>query len=267
MRTKWFLILTILLAAFAMIIACGGGDDDDDDDDTPGVVSVSAVNQSACLDDAESKAIWDPYADPIDVVQVAWDDGVLKVEDLFAYVNCCAEMAVTADAAGSQVTITEVEGGEPCDCMCPIDLTYEIDGLTGGSITLTVQRSSFDTKVTYSVFQLDLELGATNKKWVVPLVDLFTNVEGNAPFQVRYAACEMYNLPDQQFMVRSYGDSYHVFSYDWYDIDNPGTPDPNCQIPVTIDIDTLDAGDYHFGAPLYDRNTEEWDQLNFDVTI
>jgi hypothetical protein len=288
MKTKWFLLITLLVVSFALALACGGGDDDDDDatgdddddddddnndddtagdddDDQPGNLTVSSLDQGVCLDDAETKAVWDPYADPTDVVQVAWEGGVLKVENLFAYVNCCAEMEVTADAAGSTVTITEIEGGEPCDCMCPMDLAYEIDGLAEGNITLNIERQTMD-KGQADIFSLDLELGSANVKWFVPFGEVLLAGDTAAdPFELRFAACNLYHMEDQVFMVRNAGNLVHLFAYDWLDIDNPGSFMPNCQTPVWVTVGSLASGDYTFGAPSY--NEGAWSMLTVEATI
>ena len=292
MKANWLWLLLGLALVFGLAMACGGGDDDDDDnaagdddnngDDDSGDddddnddnddsgdddLGVQNASQSDCLDDAEGKVeIWDPMEDPIDVVQVAWDNGVLKIEDLFAYANCGFELEVAVALEGNVVTVTENDIGTPADCMCPFNLNYEITGIPAGDYTLRIERTSLKAKAGSEIFEFALTLGADNFKWYVPYIELFASGDTTTqPYQARIAACNLYHLEDQRFYVSGSGDLYHVFAYDWYDLDNPGSYDPTCQIPVMVDIGNLDAGSYYFGAPSY--NEGEWSMLTFEADI
>jgi len=295
MNNKWFLLLAALLAFLLLTIACSSGgddddsaadddsgqdddadddnadddasdDDDDDDDDTSDELTVENTTQSEYLDGADGKALWNPLVDPTDVVQVAWDNGVLKIEDLFAYVNCGFELEVEAEIGGNnEIRITEIGNGTVADCICPFDFNYEIDGLEPGDYTIVLKRQEVGTTAQYEVFSLPFSFGDENKKWYVPYVEIFQAGAIQQPFEVRYAACYMYHAEDQMFMVRGYGSLWHVFSYDWFDIDNPGEPNPNCQMPVNVEIGEMPAGDYTFGAPSF--HEDAWEMLTFDVTL
>jgi hypothetical protein len=289
MKTKWFFLLLALAVSMGLLFACGDDDDDDnagddddnddnndtddddDDDTTSGNLDVGGLTQSACLDGADGSKDepWDPEEDPIDVVLVSWNNGVLTIEDKFAYVNCGFELAVEANLEGGVVTVKEIGNGTVADCVCPFDLAYEITGITGDQITLRIERQDVGTTSTYSIFELpDLSLNAGNRQWYVPFVEVFLAGDpGTQPFQVRYGACNMYHQEDQVFMVRQEGTLFHVFSYDWFDLDDPGEYDPNCQIPVWIEVGNLAAGSYHFGAPSYEIDSETWSMLNFEVEI
>jgi len=284
----WLLTAVVFLAGLA-VFSCAGGDDDDDNNDTSGTpdddddddnnddnddndndddnndddddnLVVQAVQQGDCRDDAEpDKAIWDPTVDPTDVIQVTWEDGVLKIEDLFAYVNCCVELDVEVEQTGQTVHVMEWDVGTPCDCDCPIDFYYEIHNITSNNITLTVARDGGA-----SLVEMELELGSQNKKWIIPFIEVFTGISGD-PFQVRIAACGLYNLDDQQFFISGAGQIIHVYTWDWYDLDNPGTPNPSCQVPVNLPVESLSPGTYLFGAPSNDGG--DWGMLTFEGEI
>jgi hypothetical protein len=279
MKKTWLLLLVALLFALAMLFACGGSsksssstpadddaspaDDDDDDDLSPGSLTVANVTQSACL-----SSDYDPTTSPIDVIQPSWDKGVLKIENLYAYANCGFELAPTVTASGNTVTITEAGTGTAAHCECPYTFNYEIQGIDIPGVTLVVMRQDLGGGAPVEIFNLALPLGSENKKWVVPLVDMFAASDPPAnPFVAMYAACDFYHQADQLFMTRLDQNMYHVISYDWFDIDNPGTPDSNCEMPVQVKLGTLPAGAQHFGAPSYTASTSAWSMTTFDATI
>ena len=302
--TRYFLLFVLLLAALA-VFACDTGDDDDnddvdlpeadddtaladddddnddndddndDDDDndtSPEEVVVTGVNNSACLDGSmpdkdDPPEPWDPWTDPSDVILLTWQDGVLHVVDQFAFLNCCMELEVAVEAGGGVVTITENDVGAPCFCNCPFNLAYNIEGLEPGDTTIVIDRVE-DYKTTKRLLELTLPLGAADVAWYVPQVDVFAGVEPTPdPFQVSYAACGLYHLEDQQFVVQRYdlNPIVRVFAYDWYDLDDPGTPNPACQVPVTVDIGEFDSGTFAFGAPSFDGT--DWSMPRFEHTF
>lgn len=293
MCKKLIALIFAIVLCFSLAISCGGGGDDDDDDQTEdddvadddvadddvadddvgdddisGDLTADNVTYGVCLDDAEAKDLWDARTDPTNVVQVTWEDGLLKIDDLFAYVNCCAKLAVDVAASGNTVTVTESDIGVLCDCVCPIDFHYEINGITSNQITLVVKRDDPDTSGTFTVAELDLDLGDSDKTWFIPFVEVFAANGGTSaqdPVILRYAACDLYNGEDQQFSVRENDDEFFVYGYDWKFLDNPGTPDPGCQIPVSIDLGTLSSGSYFFGTPNY--HDSAWSLMTADLDI
>jgi hypothetical protein len=286
-------MLTALLMALGLLLACGGGggDDDDnagdddndsgdddaadddaaddDDDNDTGGLTISNVTQSECLDGAggSKDEPWDPLTDPIDVIQVARENGVVKIEDLFAYANCGFELEVQAEYSGGALIVTEIGNGTIMDCTCPFNFNYEVAGVPDDIFTVQILRQDVGETSTHEVFNSQFSFGAAqNKKWYVPYIEVFMAGDpGASPFQARIAACYLHHLDDQQFAVREDQGMFHVLAYDWFDLDDPGTPDPNCQMPVWVDIGDLPAGDYHFGAPSF--HDDEWSMLTFDVTI
>jgi len=295
MKKTWLAVFCALFLLIGLLISCSGGGDDDndsggdddvadddsgdddnadddnadddsavDDDTITGDLTVDNVSQSECLDGANGggKALWDPMVDPTNVIQVAWQDGVLKVDDFFAYLNCGQTIEAAAEAAGNTVTITETPTGTIMDCYCPFNVHYEVSGIDVDSIQLVVVRESSEKMATETIVELNLPLGAANKQWMIPFVEVFSYAGTNTqqdPIIVRYAACRFYHLEDQQFFIRRSGNSYFVQSYDWMDLDNPGTPNEQCQMPVTQEIGVLPPGEYYFFAPSFDDG--EWSML------
>jgi hypothetical protein len=284
MKTTWLVLLFALCAAVGVLFACSSstssGDDDqtndddndaspaddddnDDDDVSPGSLTVENVTQSACLSNS-----YDPTTSPIDVVQPSWDKGVLKIENLYAYANCGLKLAVDVTSSGNTVTVTETGTGTAAHCECPYNFSYEIHGIDIPGVTLIIQRQDLGATTPSSIFQLELPLGAENKQWLVPLADAFMAGDPTVePFTAKYAGCDYYHYSDAVFMVRQDQDMYHVFSYDWYDLDNPGNYDPTCHMPVPVTIGTLAAGNYNFGAPSCAKTDGSWSMLTFAVTI
>jgi hypothetical protein len=281
MKKTWLLLLVALLFALALLFACGGSsksssstpadddddaspaDDDDDDDLSPGSVTLANVTQSACLSNS-----YDPMTSPIDVILPSWDKGVLKIENLYAYANCGFKLAPTVSVSGNTVTITEAGTGTAAHCECPYTFNYEIQGIDIPGVTLVVMRQDLGGGAPVEIFNLALPLGSENKAWVVPYVEVFAAAPPPTdPFVAAYAVCYFYHPAEQLlFMTRLDQGLYHAFSYDWYDIDNPGTPHTDCA-SLQVNFGTLPAGAQHFGAPSYTASTSSWSMTTFDATI
>ncbi len=279
MNRHTLLILFVFVITTTLFFACGGGGDDDDDsgdddasdddddaadDDVSGDVTVGNISTGECLDGAGKAEPWDPTADPTNVVEVTWQDGVLQIDDRFAYVNCGVELAVTATLESGTLTVTEIDNGMPADCVCPFNFHYEISDITANQITLVVNRAG---EGGFQVAELVLPLGDANKKWFIPFVEVFMATGGTSatdPVILKYAACNLYHLEDQQFFVANRGTNYFVYGYDWFDIDNPGDFVPTCQMPVDIELGALASGSYLFGAPGYE---DDWYMMTATLDI
>jgi len=291
MSCKWFLILLAIVISMFALAACGGsggGDDDDNqgdddagdddsgdddadddvDDDLSGNLTVDNVSAGDCLDGAgEKDEPWDPLSDPTNVVEVTWEDGVLKIDDLFAYVNCGVELEVEANAEANVVTVEENDVGSPYDCWCPFNFHYEISDITADAIQLVVKRNG---EGAFTLVELTLPLGSANKKWFIPLVEVFFANGGTSasdPVILSYAACNLYHLDDQQIYVSQNGNNFFAYGYDWYDVDNPGDYVPTCQMPVSIELGAQPSGDYFFGAPTHNLDIDEWSMLTAVLEI
>ncbi len=281
------LLFAMVVTLLALMLACGGGssggggdddnqadddnqsdDDSQADDDQTGGLTVSNISTGQCLDDTQppSKATpWDPLADPTNVVEVTWQGGVLKIDDLFSYVNCCVALSVDAAIESNTVTVTETDTGSPCNCNCPFNFHYDVSGITADQIHLVVKRGGDSG---FTVAELDLPLGATNKKWFIPYVEVFAANGGTSntdPVILAFAACNLYHLADQQIYTQTQPLGIFAYGYDWFDVDNPGNFDPTCQMPVNINLGAMASGVYFFGAPSH--NSGVWSLLPAPLTI
>jgi len=290
MKKFWLIFILATALSLAFFMACGDDDDDDnddnddddddddnddnddndtgddDDDDTAGGLTVDNVTQSTCSDDD-----WNIRENQSDVIEVTWDDGVLHIDDLFAYVNCGLELDVAAEANGTTITVTENNTGELMDCMCAMDLSYEISGISADAITLVVKRAEED-KALNTLAELSLDLTNGNKKWYIPHVSIFAvKFVGEDPpgptdtVYMRYGACDLYNIEDQQFTVKQKGDAIFVYGYDWFNIDSPGSPVEGCQIPVDVEIGVLGDDEIFFGTPSNEDDT--WSLLTAEYPV
>ncbi|HPM77265.1 MAG TPA: hypothetical protein PK961_09250 [bacterium] len=294
MKYKWLLIMLALALTLSLALACGDDDDDDDDDNDAGDdddddddddtadddtgddddddVTLTNPNQTACLAGSDD-GTYDPTANPADIVEVTWQNGVLSISDLFAYVNAGFTLGGDVSVAGNTITVTELDTVGGGDSNCVKDLTYQIEGLSEGQYTLVVMRDE-GAKAASTIVEITLNLSGGNRAWYVPHVNVFAfKVYGDDELPpgptdnvvIRYGACDLYNLADQQFYSREWDGNTTVFSYDWYDLDNPGTPDPNCQIPVEIDFGVLGNTAMHFITPSYYE--EEWAVKTLDYPV
>ncbi len=103
-------------------------DDDDDDQDDP---SLESFENSLCLNlkANEPQSIDFDYSD--DVLTVIHRNGVF---------NCCLDY-VDVEMVISEMTITLNENEyapEPCNCVCPTDVTSRISGLAAGNYTIDI---------------------------------------------------------------------------------------------------------------------------------
>ena len=67
--------------------------------------------------------------------EISYDGGAehVRVKHDAHLANCCADFSLTATASESgDVTIVYDEGDDECDCVCPVNLRYNIVGLPTG---------------------------------------------------------------------------------------------------------------------------------------
>jgi hypothetical protein len=65
-------------------------------------------------------------------------DGALHVHHVGASYQCCLEYAVEFEVVGNQITATEYDHGQPCDCICPFDLESVLYYLSPGEYVVTL---------------------------------------------------------------------------------------------------------------------------------
>lgn len=109
---------------------------------------IRDVSQSQCLSLMDSDAEGDaPVDEPGDepLVEVQVDGHLVTVTDL-AFWNCCALLQLDAWVAGSTVQVLAYEDpeSEPCDCICPFELSMELELPAPGTYTIEVYHGAFD---------------------------------------------------------------------------------------------------------------------------
>jgi hypothetical protein len=106
----------------------------------PSGLSGTLVHATECKDNIYG---FDAVA-PVTPDCVTWDwDGsdTLRLVHINAGLNCCpGTITGLVNVNDSSITIEESEGDDAtmCRCLCLYDLTYEISGITGGEITITI---------------------------------------------------------------------------------------------------------------------------------
>lgn len=88
------------------------------------------------------------------------NEGIISHEvigcTLFVYhknvvTNCCLEYRPAVTVDGETITITEIDTGPPCDCICPFDLVIAIDGLEQGAYEVIMEAFHQPDPVSFSV--------------------------------------------------------------------------------------------------------------------
>jgi len=132
-------LLIIILAAAFLVHGCSD-EITPPVDNVPSSISGTLVHATECKEnlygiDAGSMV-------NLDCVTWDWDGSdTLKVTHVNAALNCCPGTIVgLVDINGSNITIEETEGDDApmCHCLCLYDLYYEISGITGGVVTITL---------------------------------------------------------------------------------------------------------------------------------
>lgn len=108
----------------------------DGTDGTSGTgVQVSEVTVSECDDSTGA-----PRLD----ASLAGSDSIRVSHDNFEG-NCCAELTVTVSEGAGTLAMVYTDTGEPCDCLCSLDLTYTLTEVPSGSYSVTAAGGVSDT--------------------------------------------------------------------------------------------------------------------------
>lgn len=308
MPVAWCVAVLILMVG---LTACGGDDDDDaadddaadddsaDDDATDDDADDDASDDDSADDDSADddsgidvenldvgtcspeKAPPDPTVDPFDIVELDWEGGVLTVHRTAAIVNCGMgspenedwEVTVEVDIDGSNLTVNEDYGGMLADCVCSVDMSYDIVGIPPGDYTFThegITESGAKAGLGGNIAALDLTLDdGEDWQWGVPLVDTITGLlpdpyAAGDPISLIVSPCFLEDKTSVQVSHRvgwneASEDGVWMITHDRRDLDTPGERDDVCILfNYTID-EGLDAGEYTFFAPSFDfRETDEF---------
>ncbi|MCC6158611.1 MAG: hypothetical protein IT350_11220 [Deltaproteobacteria bacterium] len=262
------------------------GDDDADDDaadddtgDDDAGVDIENLDVGTC---SPEKAPPDPTVDPFDIVEIDWEGGVLTVHRFGAIVNCGMgspenedwEVTVEVDIDGQNLTVNEDYGGMLADCVCAVDLSYDIVGIPPGEYAFThegITESGAKAGLGGNIAALDLTLDdGEDWQWGVPLVDTITGnqLQGPIPtgdsFTFTVSPCFLEDKTSVQVSHRvgwteASEDGVWMIVHDRRDLDTPGDRGDVCILfDYTID-EGLDAGEYTFFAPSFDfRESDEF---------
>ena len=154
------LLLMILTAAF-LVHGCS-------DEITPPVDNIPSSITGALVHATECKenlyGIDAGSMVTLDCVTWDWDGSdTLRVTHVNAGLNCCPGTIVgLVDIDGSDITIEETEGDDAmmCHCLCLYDLYYEISGISGGVITITINEQYIADDAEPLVATIDLNAEA-----------------------------------------------------------------------------------------------------------
>ena len=161
-------ILALLTLAFVVLACClNCGDDDDDNDDADDDVNDDSDNDDDADDDIDDDIDDDDVDDDVDdddnqddpslesfenslcldlkadepqSIDFDYSDDVLTVIHRNGVFNCCLNY-VDVEMEISEMTITLNENEyapEPCNCVCPTDVTSRISGLAAGNYTMDI---------------------------------------------------------------------------------------------------------------------------------
>jgi hypothetical protein len=102
-------------------------------------ISGMLVNTTECKENIYGFGTAAPSV--LDCVFWEWDGSdTLSVIHVNAGLNCCPGTIVgLVSVDGGEITIEETEGDDAimCHCLCLYDLSYEISGVSGGTVTIT----------------------------------------------------------------------------------------------------------------------------------
>jgi hypothetical protein len=122
-----------------LLLPAGCGDEiTPTEGDPPTEVTGTLVHTTGCKENIYGLAA--PTV--LDCVSWDWDgSGTLALVHVNAALNCCPGTIVgLVDIDGGNITIEETEGDDAimCHCLCLYDITYEISGIEGEEITITI---------------------------------------------------------------------------------------------------------------------------------
>ena len=242
---------------------------DDADDDTGLPLTVTNLTTGACSGD---KGFPDPATEPHDMVELTWQNGVLTVTHSAAVLNCGFDLQVAAQQFTSGIKVVETDVGSPANCMCSIDLSYDIEGITPGDYNFELDGLATPLQDASLLAKLDVTLDdGSNWKWGIPTIDLL-KAQGTPPYTagdpitIRVNVCYLEDQASVQFAYRVGfpgfdTDGIYIMTTDKRSLDDPVEPDPTCVFKYT-DITIPDAGSYYLRTNSYRFDTLVWELVN-----
>ena len=115
----------------------------DDSSATGDEVTVSDVAYGGCAGERrpDPPSVTDT-AEPESLAVTATGGGAVHVEHNHVADDCCLEHTVTASTSGTTLNISYPSSGEPCDCVCSYDYSFNVSGLAAGAWTVNAAGSS-----------------------------------------------------------------------------------------------------------------------------
>ncbi len=94
-------------------------------------LTCSAV-EAVCAD----RAVADTAAGPDGLNVADMGGGLVHVIHTNFMASCCLDFEATATLGAERIDVAYAEVGEPCDCVCPYSMGYDITGVPAGSYTV-----------------------------------------------------------------------------------------------------------------------------------
>ena len=148
MHIKYSFVIILL---FILFFSCN-----DAEKWEPGNVRMTDVTHGGCNNLNKSDQAFK------ELVKLTGDDSFLKINHINVMFNCCLSRGLGAkiDLVSDTLFVEEFEV-EPgiCDCICPYDLSYQIESLAEQEYVLCYKRGDGEIFFCYNfVFTSDLEL-------------------------------------------------------------------------------------------------------------
>jgi len=124
-------MLRLIAIALMSLLALGCSSTGPAADRFPNVVEITG-----CVE--RDRAEPDAWA----CLHCAWDgEGALEIFHTNTVFNCCPlDYGGKVTVQGDEIAIEEIEGVGQCDCLCPYDILYRIEGLEPGTYDLEVEE-------------------------------------------------------------------------------------------------------------------------------